>query len=200
MEHIQHAVYINLDRRTDRRAEFESECQRIGLHVDRFPAVAEQPGFVGCHKSHLAVLRMARDNNWDHVLIFEDDFQFLVSPTEFQSLLSEFFSSGIEYDVLMLSYNIQRQEPHNALLGKVLEAQTASGYLVHKRFYNTLIQNLEYHLPLLESTGAHWLHLNDQCWKSIQPQAAWYYFNTRIGKQRPSFSDLSNRFMDYNGV
>ncbi len=200
MEHIQHAVYINLDRRTDRRTEFESECQRMGFHVDRFPALASQPGFVGCHKSHLAVLRMARDNNWDHVLIFEDDFQFLVSPTEFQSLLSEFFSSGIEYDVLMLSYNIQRQEPHNALLGKVLEAQTASGYLVHKRFYNTLIQNLEHHLPLLESTGAHWLHLNDQCWKSIQPQAAWYYFNTRIGKQRPSFSDLSNRFMDYNGV
>jgi glycosyl transferase family 25 len=200
MEHIQHAVYINLDRRTDRRAEFESECQRMGFHVDRFPAVAEQPGFLGCHKSHLAVLRMARDNDWDHVLIFEDDFQFLVSPTEFQSLLSEFFSSGIEYDVVMLSYNIQRQEPHNALLGKVLEAQTASGYLVHKRFYNTLIQNLEYHLPLLESTGAHWLHLNDQCWKSIQAEAKWYYFTTRIGKQRPSFSDLSNRFMDYNGV
>lgn len=200
MENIKHAIYINLDCRTDRRAEFEAECARMGLAAKRFPAIESTPGFIGCHKSHLAVLKHARDNDWDHVLIFEDDFEFLVSSTEFQALLTRFFESGTTYDVVMLSYNMVRAEPFNELLGKVLEVQTASGYLVHKRFYDTLIENLERHLPLLVETGRHWLHLNDQCWKSIQPGAAWYYFQTRIGKQRPGHSDLSNRFMDYNGV
>lgn len=200
MEHIKHAVYINLDRRADRRAEFNAECERIGLRVERFPAIESQPGFVGCHKSHIAVLKMAKANNWEHVLIFEDDFQFLVDAATFQTNLEQFFASNTPYDVLMLSYNIQRSEPVNELISKVYEAQTASGYLVHSRFYDTLIQNLETNLPLLERTGAHWLYLNDQCWKSVQPDAAWYFFNTRIGKQRPSYSDLANRFMDYNGI
>ena len=200
MEHIKHAIYINLDRRTDRRADFTAECERIGLRVERFPAIESQPGFVGCHKSHIAVLKMAKANNWEHVLIFEDDFQFLVDAVTFQANLEQFFASNTPYDVLMLSYNIQRSEPVNELISKVYEAQTASGYLVHSRFYDTLIQNLEDNLAPLEHTGAHWLHLNDQCWKSVQPAAAWYYFNTRIGKQRPSYSDLANRFMDYNGI
>ena len=198
MEHIKHAVYINLEKRTDRRAEFEAECTRMGITVDRFPAIEAKPGMIGCLKSHLAVLQHARDNNWDHVLIFEDDFEFLVSPEKFQSLLTDFFESDIVYDVVMLSYSLQKDEPFNTLLGKVLEAQTASGYLVHKRFYNTLIENFEHHLPLLIETGKHWLHMNDQCWKSLQPHAAWYYFHIRIGKQRPSYSDNTERFENYN--
>ena len=32
-----------------------------------------QPGEIGCIKSHMAAIQLAKDNNWDFVIIFEDD-------------------------------------------------------------------------------------------------------------------------------
>ena len=198
MEHIAGAFYINLDRRTDRRAEFEGECAAMGICVERFPAIVDPTGFIGCHKSHLEVLKKARCQGLHNVLIFEDDFKFIVSKEEFESNLNAFFDSNIEYDVLMLSYLLNNGEPHNEIVGRVKEAQTASGYIVHSRFYDTLIDNLETNLAGLIDTHRHWIHLNDQCWKQLQPCAQWFYFQKRIGIQRPSYSDLSNRFAEYN--
>jgi glycosyl transferase, family 25 len=200
MEHIAGALVINLEKRLDRRAQFEEECDRMEIAVERFPAFEANPGFVGCHKSHLAALKLAKSRGYENVLIFEDDFQFIVSKDVFESQLRAFFALKIPYDVLMISYNIQQGEPYNDIVGRVKAAQTASGYIVHSRFYDTLIKNLEDHLEPLMSTRAHWIHLNDQCWKEIQPSAEWFYLHTRIGIQRPSYSDLSCRFVDYGGV
>lgn len=51
--------YINLDRRTDRRAEIEKELE--GLAMERFPAVSHPNGAIGCTMSHLACLKLARE-------------------------------------------------------------------------------------------------------------------------------------------
>jgi len=198
MEHIHGAFYINLDKRTDRRTEFTHECTRMDIHVERFKAIEDPIGFIGCTKSHLEVLKLARSRGLQNVLIFEDDFQFLVGKEEFTNNLRAFFTSNIEYDVLMLSYNLVKEESYNDLVGRVKEGQTASGYIVHSRFYDTLIHNLESNLQKLIETHHHWIYMNDQCWKQVQPAAEWFYFKTRIGIQRPSFSDLSGRFVAYN--
>jgi GR25 family glycosyltransferase involved in LPS biosynthesis len=200
MEHIDGALYINLEKRLDRRAQFEEECDRMEISVERFPALEANPGFVGCHKSHLAALKLAKARGYKNVLIFEDDFQFIVTKEVFESQLRAFFALDIPYDVLMLSYNLQKAETYNDIIGRAREVQTASGYIVHNRFYDTLIKNLEDHLEPLLITKAHWLHLNDQCWKEVQPAAEWFYLQTRIGVQRPSYSDLACRFVDYGGV
>ena len=76
-------------------------------------------------------------------------------------------------------------------LTKVLEVQTASGYIVNESIYNRLIELYEYALPLLESTRQHWIYANDQIWKTLQPNSNWYCFTERIGIQRPSYSDNS---------
>jgi glycosyl transferase family 25 len=198
MEHIDGIFYINLDRRTDRRAEFEEECRRMEFEAERFPAIEDSVGFIGCHKSHLAVLTIARERGLKNILIFEDDFKFVVEKDTFENSLRAFFNSGTSYDVLMLSYNIAKQEQFNDLVSLAKEAQTASGYIVHQDFYDKLIGNLESNLQKLIATHQHWNYLNDQCWKQLQPDAKWFFFNKRIGIQRPSFSDLSNRFAEYN--
>jgi GR25 family glycosyltransferase involved in LPS biosynthesis len=155
-------------------------------------------GIVGCGYSHLAVLKAARSLGLKNVLILEDDFEFLVSKSDFQKALSDFFALDIHYDVLMLSYNIQRAQPFNGIVQRVYEAQTASGYIVNSAFYDRLIDLYETHIPLLEQTGMHWIHANDQIWKQLQGDAsAWYAFNTRLGRQRASYSDNSLQFMDY---
>lgn len=192
-----HAVYINLDTRPDRRAQIEAECARLGIAVDRFPACRDKTPSIGCTRSHLEVLKLARDRGDPSVLIFEDDFEFLVSKETLDDVLQNLPE---DYDVVMLSYNLIRGEPYSDRFGRALEVQTASGYLVHARMYDRLIATLEegYHL-FVANPDVHWLYINDQRWKSLQPTSRWYYSLVRIGKQRAGWSDLGQKFVD-NGI
>ena len=190
-----HAYYINLDYRTDRRAEIEKELADKGICAERFPAIRTRPGSIGCTLSHIAVLKLARERGYESVMIFEDDFMFTVSKEEWESLINKLPSS---YDVVMMSYNIILAYPHDDTFDTVSEAQTASGYIVHSRFYDCLISRLEEgSQQLMKNPELHWIYINDQYWKGIQPQYQWYAFKTRIGVQRPSFSDLAEKDVDY---
>lgn len=190
-------VYINLNRRKDRCAQIQQELASMDLSGIRFEAIEVNPGYIGCTQSHLEVLKQARDAHAQNVAIFEDDFQWIVSKEIVQNQLTTFFESRVPYDVLMLSYNIQQSEPYNTIVSYAREAQTASGYIVHSRFYDTLIQTLEEAVPRLIETGHHWLYMNDQIWKPLQKHTEWFYFNTRLGKQRAGFSDLANGYVNY---
>ena len=198
MEYIPHIFYINLDKRPDRLSEIQSELEKMGLSGERYSAI-HTPGFgqIGCTMSHINVLKIARERNLENVLIFEDDFEFIVSKDVFLSNIKSFFEKKIEYDVLMLSYNLNHSEPVDDIIGRTKDVQTASGYIVHNRFYTTLINRLEEGLPLLIRTRNPSKYINDQYWKALQPSSLWYYFNTRIGIQRPSYSNLVNDYVDY---
>jgi glycosyl transferase, family 25 len=195
MDLIKHIVYINLDYRTDRRGEVEQELERMGLSGERFSAIRTKPGIIGCTQSHLAVLQMAKSRGWDHVLILEDDFMFIVDKEVVDTQLNAFFDLTIPYDVLMIGYNILKSTPFNDTVCRADDVQTASGYLVHSRFYDSLIQNLSEAASQLIATGQHWIYANDQYWKRIQPESQWFCMNVRIGKQRPSYSDNIETFV-----
>lgn len=190
-----HCIYINLDRRQDRRVQIESELAKMNLTAERFPAIARSPGGLGCTHSHLAVLKLARARGYESVLVFEDDFAFSVEPEEFHSAMKSIPSS---FDVILLAYNLIRGSPTNLpTLGRVFEAQAASAYIVHSRYYTTLIEQWEKGVELYEANPhQHWLYINDQYWKPLQLKGVWYYFLRPLGMQRPSWSDLGQKFMD----
>ena len=100
----------------------------------------------------------------------------------------------------MLSYNLIKSSMTFEIpfLTKVLEVQTASGYIVNESIYDKLIELYEYALPLLNSTRQHWIYANDQIWKQLQLTSNWYCFTKRLGKQRASYSDNDKSFCDYN--
>ena len=207
-KYIDKVFYINLEHRTDRKHEIEDELNNYNIPYERFNAFATPDfGIVGCTKSHLEVLKEARDRKYKNILIFEDDFKFIVSRKEFEKNIKLLFETkvnndindinenniNIQFDICMLSYNLINGEICNPVpfLTKVLEVQTASGYIVNESIYNRLIELYEYALPLLESTRQHWIYANDQIWKTLQPNSNWYCFTERIGIQRPSYSDNS---------
>src|SRR4030095_11462075 len=78
-------VCINLDRRRRRWQQMQVKFARHGIHsVCRFTAIdgnevelpkdwAHTPGAYGCLRSHVEVVRKARDRRVSSVLIFEDD-------------------------------------------------------------------------------------------------------------------------------
>ncbi len=198
-ENIDKIIYINLNKRTDRRAEIEEELNKFNLPFERFEAI-ETPefGILGCGKSHLAVLKLAKERGYKNVLILEDDFTFIVSKETFEEQLTFFFNDQIDYDVLMLSYNLHEQMPTDyEYIFKILNVQTASGYIVNQSYYDTLINLYEYAMPLLESTRIHWVYANDVVWNTIMPADKWVGFVKRIGKQRPSYSDNGCSWADY---
>jgi glycosyl transferase family 25 len=200
MDRIGHTVYINLERRRDRRAEVEAELAALGLPAQRFEAIERSPGILGCGLSHLAVLEQAAAAEWPQVLILEDDFEPLVSGEEFAAAVGEALDAvGDDWDVLMLAYHLESSEPvaGQPNLLRVGAAQTASAYIVNRPFYRPLIELYRWAMPLLERTGRHWEFANDQIWKRVQPTTRWFATAKRLAKQRASYSDNARGFMNY---
>jgi len=194
---IDKIFYINLDRRTDRRDLIEMDLAKLELVAERFVGIPYEPGIVGCGKSHLAVMKLAKERGYKNVLILEDDFTFLVSKEELDVALEKFFSNVKDYDVCMLCGQNMSVTPLTSGLSKVIEASNASAYIINGAYLDTLIALYEEALPLLEQTGKHWIYANDQVWKVLQRKDNWLCFNPRLGKQRSGYSDNAKAFMDY---
>jgi len=213
-KYIDHIFYINLEKRKDRREHIENLLKDHYLFdiSERYIAI-ETPdsGIIGCSQSHLNVLKLAKERGYKNVLILEDDFTFLVTKQELESKIKYLFENYSNYDVCMLSHIIQksceipederetlRDSSQEQVLRKVLNGQTASGYLVNSKFLDRLICLYEWSCPLLETTNHHWLYANDMVWKGLQPENRWYYFIPSLGKQIDSYSDNKQCFSTYN--
>ena len=203
MNKVNKIYYINLDSRTDRLSEITQELNKKGLgeYMERFPAINNQRGFIGCTMSHIEVLRLIVEGGYNNTLIFEDDFTFNVSKEELDDQFEKFFEYHRDYDCVMLAYNhFDPPVPEDEIVARVTRSGTASGYMVSKAFAPQLLKCLEYALPLLEKTNMHWLYMNDSAWFPLQLESKWFAFNTRIGHQRPGWSDLTNSFRDSKGT
>jgi glycosyl transferase family 25 len=201
MQNIDKIFYINLDSRKDRKEEILYQFKRMNIpeeKIHRFPAISARPGAIGCALSHLNLLMFIKQKGYTNTIIFEDDFDFIVTPDELNQNLNDFFTTIPKYDVAMLSYNLHGKGEFNKVCGRALDVQTTSGYMIHKDFLDKLINLYKKTTPLLIKTNATVeRYVCDQSWKSLQPQSRWFYFNQRLGIQRPSHSDIENNYTDY---
>ncbi len=209
MDKIDKIIYINLEKRKDRREEIEEEFRRMEIPEDkiiRFNAIEHPVRGFGCPQSHIKVIEMAKEMGVKNVLILEDDFQFVVSKEELEESVEYFFQkmeNETSWDVMMFSYNLGNPENYSLpfgddeKIGKIGYAQTASGYLVNGHYLETLLNHLKEGYKYLEPTRHFWLYTNDVYWKTLQAKDNWFYFKNRIGIQRKSFSDNSGVVTDY---
>jgi glycosyl transferase family 25 len=76
-DYFDRVVVINLDRRTDRMAQFESQTKDLGIDFVRYSAVDAQAfgisGAKACAASHRQVLADAVADGVERLFIFEDD-------------------------------------------------------------------------------------------------------------------------------
>lgn len=199
-KYIDHIFYINLERRQDRRTQIEDILKEYEIeHIsERFPAIDyPNKGIVGCMYSHLETIKLAKHRGYKNILILEDDFYFENSKEEIENKLAHFFRTIKTYDVLMFSHNLKQYlETHDPDIRRVIEASTASAYIINESYYDTLIELYKEYAPVLEETMMHWIYANDQIWKSLQKHDNWYCFTERIGRQRPGHSDNSKCYID----
>lgn len=192
-ESVEKVVYINLDERKDRRIEIQRELLQAfpASKIQRFPAIRHEKGAIGCSKSHIAVLEMAKAAGWANVLIIEDDFiwqNYDVGASRFEELLHS------PYDVIVLGGAYVRCNPES---GRLQSCQTATGYIVAAHYYDTLLANFKEGLREFEAGGLYALFALDQYWKRLQPRDNWFIVQPLFCMQRPGYSDIEQRVVDY---
>ena len=197
---IKNTIYINLEERHDRRVHVEKQLASIGIHnPTRFNAVKTENGAIGCSTSHLNCLQLAQKNNWDHVLIVEDDITFL-DPAMFKTQLESFFNDDMPYDVLFFGGNvIPPYKPVNSHCVQVFSCQCALGYLVKQHYYETLIQNFNEGLTkFTKEPHNHYYYAIDRYWFSLQRQHLWFIIVPLSVIQLPNYSNIQNQQTNYS--
>jgi GR25 family glycosyltransferase involved in LPS biosynthesis len=208
---------INLDKRTDKYSECLIEFNKIGIDVERISAVDGSSVFtMGIHKNagayglmltNINIIQNARQNNYETILILEDDVMFIEN---FNELFNEKIKSLPDnWDLLYLGgnnrfdigrFNLITGDPNfvvnkesyktlNHELSKTTWTQTTHAVAINSRFYNSLMYGISRNsrLPI------------DNIYCILQQEGCnAYTFLPSLALQRPSFSDIENRFWDHN--
>jgi GR25 family glycosyltransferase involved in LPS biosynthesis len=195
MDKIDKIFIINLAERQDRWIDIMEEMEEFQVPLDRierFNAIKHEKGYMGCTMSHLSCLKIAKERRYNNVLILEDDFSFHHShyPVGYQDVMRVLEEIDFEWNVLFWSANVLAQKSYHPNFDRIQDAQTTSGYMVHHRYFNTLIQEFE---NCVSDNGFIDIH-----WKHLQKKDSWFIFQKKIGYQRQSYSDIEERFVHYD--
>jgi len=199
---IKNAFYINLEHRVDRKHHVENQLNSIGITTHtRFNAIKMKFGALGCSLSHLKCLKTAKENNWDHVLICEDDIQFL-DPQLFVKQLNGFLENVDDWDVVLIAgNNIKEYSVTNDYSVKVSWCQTTTGYLVKRDYYDKLIDNFATSIEkLIKEPYNHHLYAIDQYWTKLQHTDNWFLITPTTVVQRDDYSDIEKRRTNYKSI
>lgn len=193
---IRNAFYINLEHRTDRKEHVTNQLTTLGLPTfERFNAIKMEDGAIGCSMSHLKILQEAVKNNWDHILIVEDDITFL-DPELFKANFNTFLSRRKnDWDVILLAgNNVPPYDPIDEVCIKVKRCQTTTGYLVNGHYIKRLCENVKMGLThLLHKSESRPLYAIDKFWFVLQGVDKWFLLVPPTVVQQEGYSDIEKR-------
>lgn len=201
IQEIKHAFYINLTNRVDRKQHVERELVKVGINAERFNAIKLPNGAIGCSMSHLKILQTAKNNCWDHVLICEDDIQFL-DPSVFINQFNSFLKNQKDWDVVLLAGN--NMPPYKKIddtCVQVFQCQTTTGYMVKSHYFDTLINNYKEGIQkLIAEPQKHIFFAIDKYWFQLQQVDKWFLIIPLTVVQKADYSDIEKRITNYKRV
>ena len=201
IKNIEHAFYINLESRVDRKKHVEQQLANIGICANRFNAIKLTNGAIGCSMSHLKCLEIAKQNNWDHILIIEDDILF-INPELFKNQLNKFLKNHANFDVVLIAgNNVPPYQKIDDSCVKVYRCQTTTGYIVQRHYYETMITNIKEGIQkLIKNPEQHVQYAIDKYWFRLQEKDNWYLITPVTVTQREDYSDIEKRHTNYTRV
>lgn len=206
--------YINLENREDRRQHFEGlkTAWPFLSSINRLKAIENEDGALGCCYSHLLALTLllSEEKGDSYGAVFEDDF-FILDEPNFRGFLEGFekVKDTLDWDIIVLTPRgttvkplfdgaLENSRMEMAGFRRIIEHQTATGYIIKKGFIPILMENLAEASKLQESGVDKNISANDQYWKKIQERHRFYYYEGIFGGQLPSWSNIEKRWVDYN--
>jgi len=190
--------YINLSHRQDRNREIIEEFEGIGLiRFNRYEAVFNQNGALGCAISHRNVIRDYIKKQDRLLMICEDDIKFLVDRNTLEKIIQVFLSDP-NLDVLCLGNNHFNQYSYNDYFFLTSDTQTTSCYVIKPHMIDIMLDNFELSVRLL-NFGISKIYKPeiDQVWKLLQKKYNFVIPKEKFAIQRESFSDIEKQAVDY---
>jgi GR25 family glycosyltransferase involved in LPS biosynthesis len=195
-------LYINLDSRKDRKCHFEGLKTNYSFlsNIQRFTAIENKDGALGCCYSHIDSLTLAMKFNEPYVAIFENDFT-IINNSYFLQFIDEFenIKDLDVWDVIVLTprgNTVQDNTIPN--FKRITNNQTTTGYIIKTAFIPVLIKNLEEAIEIMIRGENKDICAIDQFWKRLQKQYNFYYYKHIFGGQLVGWSNNENRYVDYN--
>ncbi len=208
---------INLDTRLDKWNECEKEFNKLNIQVERFPAINGNPifkqgmnltaGAYGLMLTHQEIMIEVALKNYKNVLILEDDVTFI--DNFYNYFFEKIKSLPEDWDLLYLGGNNMFHK------GKFKLITGNPNIEIHKYNYRTLNHEL---CKTTWTQTTHAVSINNKAYGSvldyirknnnkpiddifcIMQQSGYnaYTFLPSLALQRPSISDIENKFVDYN--
>jgi len=192
---VDHVVYINLDKRTDRRAQIEAELAPYfpPEKVTRFSAIQCENGAMGAAASHIAVLEMAKATGWKNVLVLEDDAVWCSETFDEAYIALERLVEN-PYDAIVLGGHNTTWNSSNF---RLIQTFGAEACLVGSHYYDTLLNNYKESYALLEAHNMSWEYGIDVRWNQLHMRHSWYAVVPALMKQIPGYSDIRGQVVGY---
>lgn len=203
---------INLDERQDRLKESLDEFRRFDIRIDnlyRFPGIkfnTKHPlnGRAGCFSSHRAIIQAAKDQCLNSILVFEDDFCFTIDPIPVLTKCVEFLWQN-DWSLFYLGQTTTSEiveKPLEVVTDGVLRLRgglATHAIAYHRSIYDVLLNEM----PEPEGMIS-WLvrqeSMDGFIMKNLQPKDEYKCYTTdpMLCIQRPSFSNVDEKFADYS--
>lgn len=197
---------INLDKRTDRFESAKIECDRIGLPFLRVSAIdgsvknfnlidvshAEERkilysnGAAGLNLTVKKILEYSLDENYESVLILEDDVMF---HTNFISLVSQWFNE-IPHDWELIYFSTRHMKPFEIVTNNIVRISCGMHthcWAIHRNIFRKCIYFLNKMDAPLDMILA----------RDIQTQGKSYGFTMNLAHQKEGYSDIVGKHVGF---
>jgi len=174
---------INLKHRTDRYDHMVNEMKKFPVNYEFIEGIIDETKT--CFQSQKKCIRLAKENKLPYVLVLEDDAIFTDNIIEvFETTFSEL--QALDWDMFFLGANLQKASIRvSPNILKLSGAYAAHAYMVHERFYDTILN-----LPHICEMDVHY--------HDLMSRHNVYMSDPMVAYQLPSHSDLQDGFRDYN--
>ena len=194
--YVEHIVYINLEGRKNRKNHITSQLANFDANRIHRLAAVEEPSHpaLGCTKSHLKALQMAKHHKWNNVLVLEDD-AVLAHLDSAYPIFEQLVKNP--YDVIMLGGTMSEYDKHTY---RVKKSQAGSSYLVHQSYYDTIIGQIEKVIADFKPTVSTEKNIavDLAAFKPLQERDKWFIVKPSLFIQRKDYSNIEHRHVKYN--
>jgi glutaredoxin-related protein len=171
---------INLKHRTDRKEHMDKQATLYGLNIEYYqPDINKNPE-LGCLKSHLEIIKMAKERKLKNICIFEDDCVFTDS--------FHIPKPPSDWNMLYLGGAVQSVLSNNHKNWKQVSTWYAHSYCVNETIMDQIIATCEQYkgTKTIDEIYCEIIHLSYKA----------YMLYPSITKQLDSYSDIEKREID----
>jgi GDP-L-fucose synthase len=197
-----HLFIINLDNRPEKYKETIEELNKLSfvnynLKIQRFPAIKSEKGWIGCALSHIEILKNAKENNYDQVIVVEDDNIFIESQIiHIEKIFDWLFSNKEKWEIYMGNQTFSDvKEVYSFKNGFVHSIGKTTNFMIYQNIvYDPIINHEKLYLrEITQSSEKRQVNPIDRIIRN-RLLVTRYPF---ITSQRDNYSDIEDKKVSY---